>query len=256
MKKIITVISMLLIILGVYSRNYEHSRLVSNKYEHINEKLPSSFHGEKIIHFSDFLYPNTTNVKKLEKVVSIINEEKPLIIIFSGNLINKDYPLTEKELKDINKTFDNISIKTNLFYLPNKNKNDSDKEILEKNGFLKLTKDHNLIFYKENNPIFISNFENKTYNNNDFKISVTNKADEALISEKIDLVLAGNTFGGYIDPAISRPIFLKDGSKTFYKGEYIHQKQHIIVSNGIGTDKLKLRFNNKPSINIITLKNH
>ena len=115
MKKIITVISMLLIILGVYSRNYEHSRLVSNKYEHINEKLPSSFHGEKIIHFSDFLYPNTTNVKKLEKVVSIINEEKPLIIIFSGNLINKDYPLTEKELKDITKLLITFQLKLTFF---------------------------------------------------------------------------------------------------------------------------------------------
>ena len=64
-----------------------------NEKEIYVDNLPDSFKGFKILQFSDLLISNNRDFKKLKKVVKQINELKPDIIVFTGDLINKNYNL-------------------------------------------------------------------------------------------------------------------------------------------------------------------
>ena len=61
-----------------------------------SEKLPEAFNGFKIVHFSDLHYGTTVFLEELENLVDKINLLNPDIVVFTGDLIDKNYKLTDK----------------------------------------------------------------------------------------------------------------------------------------------------------------
>lgn len=69
--------------------------LVKGKYNFHNKKLslafkrlPASFNGLKIVQFSDFHAGSFDDFEKVKHGLSLINDENPDIIVFTGDLIN------------------------------------------------------------------------------------------------------------------------------------------------------------------------
>ena len=67
----------------------------SNKYNYTTKKvripfdnLPAGFEGLKIVHFSDVHAGSFTNKKAVEHGVQMIMDERPDLVIFSGDLVN------------------------------------------------------------------------------------------------------------------------------------------------------------------------
>ncbi|MFA5574141.1 MAG: metallophosphoesterase [Brumimicrobium sp.] len=69
--------------------------ITKGKYNYHNKKLdlslkrlPKAFEGFKIVHFTDFHAGSFDNYEKVQQGLDLINEEKPDIILFTGDLIN------------------------------------------------------------------------------------------------------------------------------------------------------------------------
>ena len=94
----------ILLIIGliiIYSRYIATTGIQIKEYSVINNKIPESFKGFKVVHFSDLKYGSTTDQKYLKKLVNKINELNPDIIIFTGDLVSSNYKLTDNDKKSI-----------------------------------------------------------------------------------------------------------------------------------------------------------
>ena len=82
-----------------YARYIETRGLIVREYSVINEKIPESFHGFKIVQFSDTHYGMTTFSDELKNMVNKINTLKPDIVVFTGDLIDYHYDLKDEDVE-------------------------------------------------------------------------------------------------------------------------------------------------------------
>ena len=95
--KVIFIVIIISISFFLYT-TYISSKLITVKEERItDEKIPESFDGLKIIQLSDIHYGSTIFINDIQKLVELINRRNPDLIVFTGDLINKDYKLKSKE---------------------------------------------------------------------------------------------------------------------------------------------------------------
>ena len=105
MKKRIVIIVILLVILSCLYLYYENNYLSISNYNIINNKIPSSFKGFKIVQISDF--HNTKSKKLTNDIIEEIKKQQPNIIVITGDLIDsKRYDLQVsldflKSIKDV-----------------------------------------------------------------------------------------------------------------------------------------------------------
>ena len=85
MKKKLIISGIIIVLIIVATILYSHfigtKGLIINEYQVVNEKVPESFNGLKIVHFSDMFYGTTFNEKDLNKLVKKINEYNPDVIL-------------------------------------------------------------------------------------------------------------------------------------------------------------------------------
>ena len=79
----------IIILLIVFFRFYGVSRIFTKEYSIIDEAIPQGFDGAKIVQISDIHFGTTVNEAMLQKIVNKVNELKPDIIVFTGDLIDK-----------------------------------------------------------------------------------------------------------------------------------------------------------------------
>ena len=110
-RKFLAFIISLLIIFFIYSYFIEPNLLLVNEKVILSSNIKEDLHGIKIVHFSDLHYGSSINSKNIKKVITKINELKPDIVVFTGDLLDIRYTekYTKKEidvltdaLKDIN----------------------------------------------------------------------------------------------------------------------------------------------------------
>ena len=65
---------------------------------------------------------------------------------------------------------------------------------------------------------------------------------------KYNLILAGHSLGGIYIP-IRGKVNLPAGAQKYTNGHYKINDTDLYVSNGLGTDNIKFRIMNRPSIN-------
>ncbi len=273
--KIVFILIILISTFFLYSRYIGTKGFVVKEYSIIDSKVPDSFYGVKIIQISDIHYKVTTTKNDLIRIVKDINLLKPDIVILSGDLFdnsikytNDDYNDLKNILKSINYNIDKYAIKGEQDLSNNKW-----EEIIQDGGFRNLNDTYDTIYYESNNPILLigisSNYENNHIKNTlddiyskvnkefDYNILVLHEPDfiDEINTNKFNLILAGHSHNGYIVlPFIGGIINNKYSNK--YNTEYYEiNKTRIYISGGIGTNRYKLRFLNKPSYNLYRLRN-
>ena len=91
---------------------YVSSRIISVKEKRlINEKVPESFNGLKVVQFSDLHFGTTVFVEEVENLVKKINSTNPDIVIFTGDLIDINYNLQTIEQENLIKQLKKINAK-------------------------------------------------------------------------------------------------------------------------------------------------
>ena len=233
----------------IYSRFKATSGLKVYEYKITDSSLPDSFHGVKVVQFSDLYFGNTVDIDYLRYIVSSINDLKPDIVIFTGDLMNREVDDNTKNsiiecLGDINSSIGKYAVKGDSDI-------DSFSNIMMSSGFVILDNNSVEAFYKGSIPISISN---QDIQSDLFSILLIHKPDSFdSFENKFNLVLAGHSLNGQINIPVIKNLFLNDGSKKYYNGHYSVNGSSMYVSNGIGTTDFKYRLFNKPSVSLFRL---
>lgn len=267
-KRIFLTIIFIIALFISYTMFIETNIFLVKEYKIESEKLPNSFHGQKIVQISDINYGTSFTSKDLENVTKKIKDLKPDILIFSGNLIDKNITLDKKNKELIIKNLLSLEDASYKFSVIGKNDNtEIFQEIMRESGFTILDNTSTLVYNEENIPILISGISSDSNDfsfltnpiedvdtTNLYKIIITHSAEiiDNIIDTNTDLVLSGNTLGGLINPGFTKPLFLKENQK-YYKHYYEINNTKLFVSNGLGTSDMNMRFNNFPSINFFRL---
>lgn len=265
LKKIFLTILILIILLITYSTVVEPKLLKVNEYKVESNIIPTSFNGLKIVQFSDIHYGSTINQKELSKIVTEINELKPDIIFFTGDLIDKSISSNENIENEIKEELNKLEVSLYKYAIYGDEDQDNYKDIMESCGFEVLDNESTLLYYKDNTPILITGYNiidtNPDYSiiNNQvneietsslYKIVLTHEPNsiDSILEYNPNLILSAHTLGGLIKIPFLNPLFLNNS--TYYKEYYQINNTEIYISNGLGTSGITARFNNLPSINL------
>lgn len=277
--KLIILIILIAISLFSYSRKIEVKNIKVKEYKIENSLIPWSFDGFKIIQFADLNYGSTIFKEELKEIVNLINEQSPDLVLFTGNLISEDYTITEEEADYIVSNLKEIQSITGKYAIKGvfDNKIEDINIMLSNGGFKVLDNEYELIYYKGLTPIYLTGLssylttridyekafsyykENKKEENiymPEYKIVMVSESDASneIIKnrEDVNLILTSNSLGGIVRLG-KYSLFKQEGSTTYYDDYYKTGNTEIYVNTGLGTNSLKLRFNNSPSINLYRL---
>ncbi len=264
---IFLVLIVIICILLLYSRYFATSILTVHENPIYTDKIFDEADGLKIVQFSDLLYGSTISNRGLEKVVNKINSLKPDIVVFTGDLISRDYDINNKTIEYITKELNKINAKYGKFSIRGDNdyKNDTFIEIMEKSNFKHLDNNYDLVYISNNKYIFIGGINSsieseinynilKSFENNDiYKILLMhepNNIDDVLSNIDIDLALSGHSLHGQLQLPFIGGIYYDKYSNKYKKEYYKINNTQFYISSGIGTDKYPFRFINNPTINL------
>lgn len=250
----------------IYARFIEPKFLVTNEIKITSEKIDDTFHGLKIVHFSDLHYGMTVDLKYMKKLINEINILKPDIVLFTGDLIEDGYKLKKEEkeklikyLSDINSTYGKYAIIGNHDYF-----NEDFTDIITSSNFTYLNNNYDII-YKEDNSILIYGVDDAIYStpvydmlnneelkNTDYKIIMVHEPDiveNIAYNYDVDLILGGHSHNKQVNIPFIKAFWLPYMGQKYYDSYYNINNTDIYVSNGIGTSTLKFRMFSIPSIN-------
>lgn len=279
MKNVLIVFLLILVGIVLWARYISTSGLKVKEYAIVNEKIPQSFNGFKIIQFSDLHFGRVVTEKTLQNLVNKINELKPQIVIFTGDLVDKDTPINDKKqelitnyLSKIDSEIAKYAIKGNHDYY----NNIPYAQIMENAGFELLDNNSTFLYYNSSNPIIITGLPSSLQDFPDYKkateilaltseeqikyfnLVITHEPDQIkdLGEYSIDMMIAGHSHNGQIRIPFIGAVVKSIGSKTYYEEFYQVNNTALYISSGIGVSTYNYRFLNKPSINLYRLYNN
>lgn len=258
--KIICSFIIIVVVFYLYGRFINPYSFKVKEMAIIDNKLNSDYNGFKIAQFSDLHYGRTTNEDTLKKIVKEINELKPDIVIFTGdlfdnkNISNKDIEVMTKYLNEIEAHIFKFACLGD-YDLKNEN---TIKGILENSNFILLDNSSKLVYYESTTPlnfIGLTNTDNisEIYDNDLFNITLMHKPDLVTKLNNTSIAFAGHSLGGQFRIPFVGGLRKKDGANTYIESYHKVNNTKLYISNGIGTEDISLRFFNTPSITLYRL---
>ena len=254
----------------IYARYVGTMGFITKEYTIYNKDIPSSYDGLKIVHFSDIHYNRAITSKKIDDIVSEINLINPDIVVFTGDLIDKDVSLTDSDFKFLANAFSKISAKYGKYaVLGNHDYNEKDKviQVFNDSDFKYLENSYDIIYNQYSDKIFIGGIGNVSYNldnvdktmeyfnsNNDitYRIMLTHEpdiSDTIVDNYNVSLILGGHSHNGQVRIPGIGAVYTPNGAKKYYDEYYDLNGTPLYISSGIGVSMLNYRLFNKPSIN-------
>lgn len=240
----------------------------------VDSKLPQSFNGVKVIHFSDLHYGTTIFLEDLEKIVEEINVRNPDLVFFTGDLIDQNYKLTNKEQEKIIKKLQGINAKLGKYAVVGEEDGSSFTTIFNQSDFSILNNDYDLIYKNDNTPILLVGltsqlkgnvdidkgykyFNEAVHDANIYTITMMHEPDlvlDVLNKYPTDLFLAGHSHNGMIRIPYLGSIKKLEGAKEYDQEFYqLDNDSKLYISSGLGTNGVGFRLFCKPSINFFRI---
>lgn len=265
-------ISFILIIIFIclYARFIGTMGLVTKEYTLLEDKLPSGFDGIKIVHFSDIHYKRAITSSKLASIIKEINLINPDIVVFTGDLIDKDAVLNESDYDDLTEMFSNINAKYGKYAILGNHDYVDMKNVINiynKSGFKYLENSYDIVYSTNMDKIFIGGIGNVSFNldnidetmkyfneNNDidYKIMLVHEpdiTDNIVNNYSVSLILAGHSHNGQIRLPVIGAMYTPVHAKKYYDEFYNINDTNLYISSGIGVSTVNFRLFNRPSLN-------
>lgn len=276
--KVIFILFLITILLSIFF-TYQNNTVSITKYNYLNEKIPKSFDGYKIMQISDL--HNKDYHGRLSKKIEKVN---PDIIVITGDLIDRRntkidiaiefikeiveiapiyyvtgnheqlsgyYDELEKELEKLN-----VQIMDNYYIDLNK---DLDKIGLMGIADPAINQREGEYLFKDNSE-YVKNSITDLYENidTDFNILLSHRPEQLSVYRdmNVDLVFSGHAHGGQIRlPFIGGLVAPNQGLFPEYT-EGIHKEEEtsMVVSRGLGNSIIPFRVFNKPELVMVTLQ--
>ncbi len=279
-KKTIIIISIIIVIIVLSSLYlyYENTKLQVSNYNIINHNIPVDFNNYKIVQISDF--HNTKSKTLTNDLIEEIKEQKPNIIVLTGDLIDSnktDVEVAINFIKKINNIAPIYYVSGNheasiSSYTKIKEQLVENKVIIldNKTEVLKINESEiNLIGIDDPRMVyesFVSDSEiikveldNAKYDDNKYNILLSHRPElfDTYVEKELDLVLVGHAHGGQIRiPFIGGIVAPNQGFFPKYtSGIFEESKTTMVINRGIGNSILPFRINNRPELVVITINN-
>lgn len=246
-------------------------------YYEINKKtLPSEFDSYKIAQISDL--HNFEFGKDNSKIIKILYEENPNIIVITGDLIDCNRTNLDIAIKLVEEM---VKIAPCYFVTGNHEAwiGDLYKTLENQLKSLGVTVLHDemITINQGNESIFLIGLDDPDFTDwqtklpssrlytrlrkmdlrDGFKLLLSHRPEafDAYVEHRIDLVLSGHAHGGQFRlPFIGGLVAPSQGLFPKYdSGEYNKDKTTMIVSRGIGNSIIPIRINNRPEVVIVQL---
>lgn len=273
-KLLIIFVLVFFIVLYLY---FENTTIQVSNYDIVNSAIPKEFENFKIIQISDF--HNTSSNKLTNNLIKVLVEQKPNIIVLTGDCIDSYRTdintaiLFMKKIKDIAPVYfvsgnheSRVDEYTKLKEKMRKNNInilENRTEVLEIN-----TSKINLIGIDDptmvknskssDSEIILEELNKINFDKDNYNILLSHRPElfDTYVDNKIDLVLTGHAHGGQIRiPFIGGLVAPNQGLFPKYtSGKFIEEKTTMIVSRGIGNSIFPFRINNKPEVVVVNLK--
>ena len=273
MKKILKwclTIFIFIFLIVIYARYIGTYGFITKEYTIKDKNLPNDFDGLKIIHFSDLHYNRAIDINKVNKIIEEINLINPDIVVFTGDLIDKDVILKDSDYNDLTKSLARIKSKYGKYAITGNHDITNNEKVINvynNSNFKYLDNDYDIIYSKNNENIFVGGLNSVSKNKDDidkmmnyfkdnedinYKIILVHEPD---ISDKIikdysvNLILAGHSHNGQVRLPIVGPIYKPPYAQKYYDEHYHIEGTNLYISSGIGVSTANYRLFNHPSIN-------
>lgn len=271
--KILFIIVFTMTLFFLYTTYISTKGLIVKEQRITDSSIPSSFDGVKIIQFSDLHFGTTVFQDEVKKVVKAINYRNPDIVVFTGDLIDKNYKLSSEEQELLINELKKINTTIGKYAITGEEDDENFNTIFNQSEFIILNNDYDLVYSNDNNPILLIGissslngnrdienayryFREETHNSKIYTICLlheTDSIDEILSKYKTDLFLSGHSHNGQIKIPFVGAVSGKKGSEVYFDEFYQISESKIYVSSGIGTNGIGFRLFDRPSINLFRL---
>lgn len=265
----------LLLIVGIllicYARYIEPQMLMVRESTISSSRVPDGADNLKIAVFGDTHFSAYYTTDDFDKVLDAIEEMKPDMVVFSGDLIDhydtysEDVGAISEKLSEIEAPYGKFAIFGNHDY--GGGAENEYESIMETGGFTVLKNEYYaiddlgiavigiddvLIGYGE--PA-IASWGRPDY----FNIVLAHEPDviDEILDYSVDLMIAGHTHGRQINIKFFDKYILPPYGKKYINGLYHFTNERdsqLYVNSGIGMTKLPFRFLSPPELTSITLK--
>ena len=228
--------------------------LFTNEFIIKDTSIPKSFHGVKILHFSDLLYGSTIKESEIKTLLEEIKLVNPDLVFFTGNMIYEKSNLSEEDINTLNDFFKEIPYTIGKYAIKGDLDNQSFNLILENTNFTILNNEIQKVYNNDESYINIVGLSNKIdiiqKKDDNYTITLINNYDNYKeYNIKSNLVFAGHNLGGEIR-LFNIPLL----GNNQYNNLYYEENNKTYISNGLGSIH-HMRFMNHPSINVYRLYN-
>ena len=247
--------------LAGYSYFIEPNRLEVNRYVVQDEQLK----GVKIVLVGDFhIKPNQED--RLQKVVELINEQNPDIVLSVGDFVNGHEEDMTMPIADIVKQLKNIKSKYGFYTVLGNHDwwidGEGITDTLISSG-IKVLANSNTKVNINGKDIYIAGVEDKTTRTPEIYSALENAKKPVIllthspdvfpkIPSNINLTLSGHVHGGQVRlPLLGALIVPSDYGDKYSLGLIEEKGKKMIVTKGIGNSILNVRFNCVPEIVVI-----
>jgi len=264
------IILLILLFCGISWLFIEPKILTVKKYTLKYNDLPSSFNGYKIAFIADIHAGDFYSLEQLKKLIEKTKKLNPDLVILGGDYVyNYQGNIDDimKPLAGINAPDGIIGVAGNHDHMDSidpitasmrKNNiaviNNSKKTIAKDGDIISILGVDDIWFVEPKTEKVLSNIKPEN-----FTILVSHNPDFFIgnsFDKKIDLGLSGHTHGGQVTFfGLFAPYVPIESSHKYRTGLFHEPEMDLIVSNGIGTVMLPIRFFAPPQIVLIELNN-
>ena len=277
-KRVLFVVVFVLVVLIVWTL-WGNTALEVNEYEVVSDRIPQGFEGFRIAQVSDL--HNAEFGEGNEKLIQLLSQTDPDIIVLTGDLIDSRHTDIEIALD-----FARQAVKIAPVYYVSGNHEARVREYEDlKMGLAEagvvILENQNVQITREGESITLMGIDDPSFQD-DYLFgdseSVARQAIDELQNESdgytillshrpelfdlyvdtgMDLVFSGHAHGGQFRlPFVGGLVAPNQGFfPKFDEGRFTEENTTMIVSRGVGNSIIPVRFNNRPEIVLVTLRN-